>query len=332
MAGAKSIAVLIVIFALFFLSGCSNGFSESVPGEQAAASSFSIYDKSSHDEVMLYYIKDNYLTPFTVSIDSPKEPVMEALTKLFHEPAPEGFVNTLYGIELKGFSIDGNMALLDVSKKLLDDKAIKNRLDQMLFTLTEFENIKKVKITVDGDLEEIYERPRFINTIISQNETLENLFDTSDLNYVTVYYADKDKKYLIPITLNSDKIPLSVDDKGEIVPPTLQQKAEAALKHLIEGPKDLENLTGIFPENVIPKFHIKDTTAYVDVSKQILFDFRDKAEYEKIAVESIVLTLTEIEEIDRVQFLVDGNVIGSIAGHINISNPIPRPRWYNYYQ
>jgi len=332
MAKTKGMAILIIIFALFLFTGCSSGAAEPIQVERSSDDISHIYNELSQGKLLVYYMRDNYLTPLTISINPTEEPAKEALTRLFYNPAPEGFINTLYGIKLNDFSIAGNMALLDVSREFLNDEVIKPRIDQLLFTLTKLRDIQKVKVTIENDLEEIYERPQYINAMVSSNATSSDFIDTQSFNNVTVYYADKDTKYLVPITINSDKISLTINDDGNFIPPTPQQKAEAALQHLLQGPKDFANLTGIFPENIKPKFYIKDATAYVDVSKEMLFGLRDKAEYEKMAVESIVLTLTSIEDIEKVQFLVDGNIIGSIAGHINISYPISRPQWYNYYR
>ncbi|MDI3481542.1 MAG: germination protein [Tepidanaerobacteraceae bacterium] len=338
MKNLKLLAV-IIFFAVIFMAGCD--VQPAAEGEAPAAQDEKnpavIYEGQEQNKVLLYYVKDGFLVPVTLGVKPTNEPMKAALNRLFSGPIPEGFQNKLSGVKLNSFNVAGDTVSVDVSSEFLNNDGIKLREEQLVFTLTEFEGIKNVKISVEGKpLNDLYERPLLINRITWPQEgklTLKN--DNAGESqiaetYLTVYYADKTKKYIIPVSFKSPKVQIKTDEKTGIIPPDTEEKAKAAVEHLIEGPKGINNLAGIFPDEVkLKDFYIKNGIAYVDVSRALLIGFSNDAEYEEVAVESVVQTLTSIEDIEKVQFLVDGNRIGSIAGHTNITYPISRLKWYN---
>lgn len=297
-----------------------------------------VYDEKGQDRVIVYYVKDGFLVPITFKIEPTKRPVKAALDLLLSGITPEGFENEIYGVRLINFNIDQDTIVVDVSSEFLKGTT-KVKKEQLLLTLTEFDGIKRVKIMVEGRaFNGPSERPNMVNKVTlpqkdghpstEQNPT-KIMKDNAAEVYLTVYYADKSKRFIVPVTFNSSKVLLAKDSRGEVIPPAPEDLAKAAVEHLIEGPGDIANLAGIFPKEVrLKDFYVKDGVAYVDVSKDLILNFAN-AEYEKIAVESVVQTLTSIDDIDKVQFLIDGNRMGSIAGHTNISIPIPRMKWYN---
>jgi len=319
---------IIIFIAVIILAGCdaepaANDDTSGVDQKNPAV----IYDGQGQSKALVYYVKDGFLVPVTFDVESTKEPAKAALDLLFFGLVPKGFENQLSNVGLNSCDIAGDTASVDVSAEFLKGDDKDEREDQLIFTLTEFDNIKKVKISIDGQpLDDLYERPALIN---KQGKSSSDEAQAGD-NYLTVYYADKTKKYIIPVSFESPKIQVKSDEKLGTIPPTAEEKAKAAIEHLIEGPAGISGLTGIFPREVkLKDFYIKDGIAYVDISRDLITSFLDEAEYEKIAVESVVQTLTSIGEIDKVQFLVDGNKIGSIAGHTNISYPISRLKWFN---
>lgn len=68
--------------------------------------------------------------------------------------------------------------------------------------------------------------------------------------------------------------------------------------------------------------NIKDRIAYADFSKEIKDNFSGGSMNEGLLVNSIVLTLTQFGDVDKVQILVEGNIIESLGGHVEISEPI----------
>ncbi|MCR4431606.1 MAG: GerMN domain-containing protein [Tepidanaerobacteraceae bacterium] len=332
---------VIVFMAVLILAGCDAqpAAGGETPATLEQKNSAIIYEGQDQNKVLLYLVKDGFLVPVTLGVEPTKEPVKAALDILFSGLTPEAFQNKLSGVRLNSFSVAGDTVSVDLSADFLKDDERKTREEQLIFTLTEFDDIKKVKISIDGKtLNDAYERPALINRVdwpqkaaSSKNAGVASAGDSQiDENYLTVYYVDRTKKYIIPISFSSPKIQLKTDEKIGVIPPDTEEKAKAAVEHLIEGPEGIEGLKGIFPAEVkLKDFYIKDGIAYVDVSRDLITSFAKDAQYEEVAVESVVQTLTSIDEIEKVQFLVDGNRMGSIAGHTNITYPISRLKWYN---
>jgi len=99
-----------------------------------------------------------------------------------------------------------------------------------------------------------------------------------------------------------------------------------AVMELIKGPTD-PNLTKTIP----------DGTEVLNISKDgdiIVVDFNDKivknhwggSTGERITVYSIVNTLGQFEKINKVKFLIEGEEVNTLVGHMDLSTPLePNP-------
>ena len=102
------------------------------------------------------------------------------------------------------------------------------------------------------------------------------------------------------------------------------EKYLAAVKALMIKPNE-KDLTAIFPKNA--KIHgvtFKDGTAYVDFDSNITKSFAGGSTGEELLVGSVVKTLTEFKEVKQVRFLVDGQEIETLSGHMDLSTPIKK--------
>ncbi|MCR5834383.1 MAG: GerMN domain-containing protein [Selenomonadaceae bacterium] len=128
---------------------------------------------------------------------------------------------------------------------------------------------------------------------------------------VKVYYPDDSGLRLI-----------AVDRKITIKENT--DKYLAALDILRQDPTE-ENLTRIVPSNaIIHSLKVSDGTATVDLDGSIAKGFVGGSTGEEFLIGSIVDTLTDFPEVQRVKFLVDGKEIETLSGHMDLSVPIER--------
>lgn len=128
---------------------------------------------------------------------------------------------------------------------------------------------------------------------------------------VKVYYPDDSGMRLVEV-------------EREIIVDESVDKYTAALEVLMEEP-DEENLTRIFPKTAgIRSVKIKDGLATVDFDGSILKKFVGGSTGEEFLIGSIVNTLTNFPEIKRVKFLVDGEEIETLSGHMDLSMPLER--------
>ncbi|NMB38054.1 MAG: GerMN domain-containing protein [Firmicutes bacterium] len=97
-----------------------------------------------------------------------------------------------------------------------------------------------------------------------------------------------------------------------------------ALELLLEGPTPEENLNpSVSPGTKLLDLKIENRLATVDFSSEIKTNFVGGSQLEAQLVEAIVRTLLQFDTIDRVEILMEGNRIESIAGHVAIDRYLP---------
>ncbi|MBR2215760.1 MAG: GerMN domain-containing protein [Selenomonadaceae bacterium] len=128
---------------------------------------------------------------------------------------------------------------------------------------------------------------------------------------VKVYYPNNQGTKL---TASTRKV--KVDDK--------QDKYTAAIRALMQGAKDKGQSTIIPKQARLNGVTIKDATATVDFSREIVKNFVGGSTGEEMMVGSIVNTLTQFPEVTQVKILVGGEPVETIAGHMDLSLPLER--------
>ena len=99
--------------------------------------------------------------------------------------------------------------------------------------------------------------------------------------------------------------------------------ARELLEELLKGPQD-QSLSRIIPEGTrLLDVRVENGIAYADFSAEITKG-NFGAATEGVLLSSIVWTLTQLEEVEAVQILVEGQVLESLAGHVSISEPLRR--------
>lgn len=126
---------------------------------------------------------------------------------------------------------------------------------------------------------------------------------------VKVYYPDDNGMKLLAETR-------SIETKGD--------KYKAALESLLAGPKAKGEVRVIPEKAKLKSVKIKDGIATVDFSEDLVKRFTGGSTGEEMLVGSVVNTLTEFPEVKAVQILVEGKKIDSLAGHMDLSNPVER--------
>jgi len=316
---------ILSFFIIGILAGCS---AQSTKADwNSTSGNFS--NASSGKKVFVYYIKDGFLTPVTYNIDDTELEINAAVNLLFSGSVPEGFENEVFNTRVNTLKISGDTVTLDLSGDAFRWEREELARNQIVYTLTDCPNVLNVNITVEGQsYADSLRRPAFINLknpeIYEQDKS-----DSKELSkYITIYYPDRTAKYLVPVTIKSDKIQVSETGNQKTYTAEAAVRAKAALQHLMEGAEEIG--LGI-DEKMIKSLQIDDGIAVVDLDRNILLNkFSTKTQYAEIAIKSVVRTLTAIDEIKKVQFLVDGVKMGYITGNINIQNPIEADRWYNF--
>ncbi len=114
---------------------------------------------------------------------------------------------------------------------------------------------------------------------------------------------------------------VSVKKKLDI---TKEDKYNAAVHALMQDPKE-KTVTGIFPKTAkLRSVRLQGDVAVVDFDSNIRKGFSGGSTGERFLVGSVVNTLTNFPEIKKVRFLLDGKEIESLAGHMDLTEPVAR--------
>ncbi|MGM0651890.1 MAG: GerMN domain-containing protein [Bacillota bacterium] len=96
---------------------------------------------------------------------------------------------------------------------------------------------------------------------------------------------------------------------------------EEVMTELLKGP-ETDELSRVIPEETeLRDVTLENGVAYVDFSEELL-QAEVGSEAEAVLVDSIVKTLTQLEEVESVQILVEGEIVETIAGHIAVDEPL----------
>lgn len=220
------------------------------------------------------------------------------------------------GTEIRGMAINEETGIckVDFSEGVLNyetEKEEENLIKGVVYTLTEFQSIEEVEFMVNGSSANFK-----FNTLGQgpfKRENINLAERPGDHNSkVLVYYKgnhfEEDYDYFVPVTI-----------------PTLAPVPNiyTALETLFDGPNEELGLSSNIPEGV--SFHgadIKDGIAYVDIS----FDYGEPAQDAEVfsnMVKNIGLTLSEFEELEGVELLIDGKSLTELGMDLYLNKGIP---------
>ncbi len=128
---------------------------------------------------------------------------------------------------------------------------------------------------------------------------------------LTLYFAGADANGLV-----AEKRTVEIEEQDQL--PSL------IVQELIAGPADESLYPTIPPETRLLSVKVEDGAAMVDFSQEIVSKHWGGSTGESMTIMSLVNSLTEISDIDRVQILVEGEKVDSLLGHWDTSQPLER--------
>lgn len=220
------------------------------------------------------------------------------------------------GTEIKGMAVNEETGIckVDFTEEVMNyetEKEEESLIKGIVYTLTEFPAINQVEILVNGELANFKFGTIAANPIKRENINLVGDLDDSR-SKVVVYYKgnhfEEDYEYFVPVTI-----------------PTLAPAPNiyTALETLFDGPFQELGLGSHIPDGT--SFHgvdIKDGVAYIDIS----FDYGDPPRDSQVfsnMLKNIGLTLSEFEEIEKVELLIDGKSLTELGMDFYLNMTIP---------
>ncbi len=183
-------------------------------------------------------------------------------------------------------------------------------------TFTELEFVESVRIFVDGaeitngNGEVIGELK---NDVVELDPSIEPY--KKDSVTVTLYFSDENA-----MGLCKEERYIEVNEK--------QSVEMRIVEELIKGPHT-ENLYSGIPETTkINDIKTENGICYVDLSKEFILQHTGGSAGESLTIYSIVNSLTELDYVKQVQFLIDGVKETSLAGHVDFSKTFERNESY----
>ncbi|MGI6362026.1 MAG: GerMN domain-containing protein [Bacillota bacterium] len=98
--------------------------------------------------------------------------------------------------------------------------------------------------------------------------------------------------------------------------------AKSTIEELLKGPKDTSLKAAVPQGTTILSMDIKEGLCTADFSSHLIF--KGSEQEEKLAVYSLVNTLTQFNSVDQVQIMVNGQKPKTLCGKIDISKPLEK--------
>jgi len=281
----------------------------------------------------LYLIdKNGYVVPQTLELPKTVEVAKQALEYLVEngpvsEILPNGF-RAVLPADTQVLSVnlekDGTI-IADFSPEFSnyrpeDEKKI---LQAITWTLTQFDNVKKVKIRINGHDQSVMpvnKTPIQDGTSRSDGINIDTsgVVDITNTHPVTVYFVAQqdDQTYYVPVTRRVQN-----DQKDRIV---------AVVNELIEGPSHASGLLSDFQTDVklLGKPKYEDGKVTLDFNEAIYGSQKENVISEHV-LNSLVLSLTEQEGVESVAITVNGKASLVKEDGKPLEEPVTRPENVN---
>lgn len=295
----RIIVMIIVVIMLICLAACGGDKNEE-PYEEIPA--MSVTDENMRQTVI--YLEDDfgYIVPVMKEIEWEEGIGAAAVSQLKASPDVDagmaylGLNPVLAENTELSLSIKDGVATIQLSEGSIsaeDAVGEMNKVVAVVNTLTEFPTIDSVKIRQEG-----------CEDTLPGGTDITSAFATFDLNVMSALSSGELE--------NASKVMLYFENMAgtALVPITKyvggEADAFAAMNELVRGPKD-GGLKNLFPEGTELLDVDVDETGIASVNFSKAFsDISKEPQHEKMLLKTIVLTMTQFDNIDVVRILVDG--------------------------
>ncbi|MGE4213468.1 MAG: GerMN domain-containing protein [Anaerotignaceae bacterium] len=297
--------IVIIIFAVIF-----------------AISSLKDEEKNTADEPInltqdIYYVEVESSTIKTEQHVIGGKTLLEMLTNAAIElkttPKSETLVSAIpENLQILDISLNDSVVTVNVSKNYSDMKTGEEMFCRaaIVWTFTGFYFVDNVEILVDGvPLTKTNGEPfgpmgRDDLIVDAQIEAE----PTNSTRVLTLYFANEDATALV------------AEERRVEVNPN-QPVEKYILDQLIIGPKEAGHVATVPPETKIRNIKTADGICYVDLSEEFVTKHGGGSTGETFTVYSIVNSLAELKDIEKVQFLIEGEKQDEYKGHLEFGKP-----------
>ncbi|NLK88482.1 MAG: GerMN domain-containing protein [Clostridiaceae bacterium] len=208
-------------------------------------------------------------------------------SQLLRKPIPGG-------TEIRGISIHDNVAIVDLSEEFLNSSGLDEVTSRLSIvnTLTGIEGVDKVRLRIEGE-DMIGPSGMPLGDMEPAVLDAEGYPVPGETKTVTLYFSDSQAMYV-------------VGEKREIQLAKGASLEEKVLLELMAGPRTDELWSAIPEGTKLLSVSTKNGVCTVDFSKEYVENSPGGTASERMAIYSVVNTLTGLEGVQKVQFLIEG--------------------------
>lgn len=234
------------------------------------------------------------------------------INKMLEGPTSQTLMKIMpEGTKLLSNKLEGTVITLDFSKEIYTPDESRNILIRtaILKTMTAVEGIDGVELLVEGEKMRDSDGGE-IEILLKDNIVYDTEPEMAEMKYIKLYFSDAKAEKLV-----AEAREISISQKE-----TMEMRI---LKELIAGPVNQKLSKTIPAETKILSVETKEGVCFVNLSQEFKTRHSGGSAGEIMTVYSIVNSLTELEHIDKVQFLVEGQKL-EVFIHMIFNEPFIR--------
>lgn len=282
-----------------------------------------LYDREL-DRVIVYYLTGDgrYLVPVTVTFNPTREVAKIAVEKLLAGPQGDGLKPVFpEGVKLQDIYLLNNRqtVYVNLTRELLNIKDARQMdlaVRALVLTMTNLVNVKEVQILVEGSKVTEIAGVK-LDSPLNRPDSVNSLLKGGSQKGVQVFFNDADARFFVPVT-----VALPPGSEADNLP-------RAAVLALLAGPPaDSGLIRTIWPGTKLLDFKVEGGLATVDFNRQVI-GYGGGSTAENSLLNSLLFTLTQFPDINRVQILVEGKKKDYLPEGTAIDKPLARPEFLN---
>ncbi len=341
----KKILILLLVMGICFTAGCSsplidesntasqqrtvdntqNGIQDQGTRQESTAPEQTTPSKPGIYVTVYYQDKNGFLVPVSRKIDKQEGIARATITGLVDDAQNRENIEYygLYpvlpaGTEVKGINIKEGTAVIDFNESLLSYKngeQERSIISSIVYTLTEFKTVQKVKILVNGRERSVLKYGTDISGILNRDNILVNSSkaniakNSSKADIFLLDTANEKYSYLLPVSMEY-KGKASGNLPGKII-------------DLFGGNYGSDKLYSELPQKTkLRNVIIKDDLLVLDFNKELV-SYGGGSARETAIVNQILLSMKQVKGINKVKILVEGKENAMPEGTMSNSLAIP---------
>lgn len=214
-------------------------------------------------------------------------------------------------------TVNGNVLDVDITKGFtqLKESARLVCVGSIVYTFSDISFIENVRLSVDGkNIADTYNMYGSNTASLNEENVVNNpIINPEKINRqkVVLYFLSKEGNGLVA-------------EERSIEVKQSQTLEYQIVEQLILGPEDNDNMAAMPQGTKIKDIKTEEGICYVNLSSEFVNKLSGSTNNEKFVIYSIVNSLTELNSVNKVQFLIEGEKISEFKGHYDFSKTFER--------